>query len=89
MQQPTSRALKLEAAVLADAGLAAESFDIGGGLGQKGDRRPYRFALQQYTCNYEGGGLKLAFSLPKGCYATIVLKEITKQQTEELPGDDD
>lgn len=89
MQQPTGRALELEAAVLGDAGLTAESFDIGGGLGQKGDRRPYRFALQQYTCNYENGGLKLGFSLPKGCYATIVLKEITKQESGELGGDDE
>ncbi|MBX3474647.1 MAG: tRNA pseudouridine(13) synthase TruD [Planctomycetes bacterium] len=89
MQQPSGPTQQLEAAVLAEAGLTLDSFDIGGGLGQKGDRRPYRFALRDTACEYLEGSLKLAFTLPKGCYATIVLKEITKQDSAELPGDDD
>lgn len=89
MQQPAARTLELESAVLAEAGLTAESFDIGGGLGQRGDRRAYRFPLRDVACEYMDGSLKLGFTLPKGCYATIVLKEITKQDAAELPGDED
>jgi len=89
MQQPATRALELETAILAEAGLTAESFDIGGGLGQRGDRRAYRFPLRDVACEYMDGNLKLAFTLPKGCYATIVLKEITKHDAAELPSDDE
>jgi tRNA pseudouridine13 synthase len=80
MQQPTGRAAELEQAVLAEAGLTPQSFEVGGGLSQKGDRRAYRFALRDVQSDYdaESHALKLAFTLPKGCYATVVLKEITK-----------
>lgn len=90
MQQPTDREAELETAVLADAGLTPESFEVGGGLSQKGDRRPYRFALRDVAVRHDGAAnaLILAFSLPKGCYATIVLKEITKQAVD-LPGSEE
>jgi tRNA pseudouridine13 synthase len=78
MQPPAGEVLALEQAVLAEAGLTAESFDAGGGLSQKGDRRPLRFRLEAPELGYEEGSLRLAFTLPKGCYATVVLKEVVK-----------
>ncbi|MBE7492059.1 MAG: tRNA pseudouridine(13) synthase TruD [Planctomycetes bacterium] len=89
MQQPAGRALELEQAVLAEAGLTLEAFDMGGGLSQRGDRRPLRFPLREAELGYADGSLKLAFVLPKGCYATVVLKEITKQAAAALPGGED
>ncbi len=91
MQQPAGKVLEFEQQVLADCGLTPESFDMGGGLGQKGDRRAYRFPLRdvQTTHDAEQRTLKLSFSLPKGCYATIVLKEITKQDQSVLPTEGD
>lgn len=80
MQQPQGRMAELEAAVLAGEKLTPEMFDIGRGLSQKGDRRPLRFAVQEVDSRYESGALKLSFALPKGCYATVLLREITKQE---------
>jgi tRNA(Glu) U13 pseudouridine synthase TruD len=55
-------------------------WDIGRGLSQKGDRRPYRFVASEVGSDYDAGAraLHLRFTLPKGCYATVLLKEITK-----------
>ncbi|MCF6228313.1 MAG: tRNA pseudouridine(13) synthase TruD [Planctomycetes bacterium] len=79
MQQPDGEVLKLEQAVLADYGLDEQAFKLGKGLSQKGDRRALRFALSEASCNFDAGDLRLAFTLPKGCYATVILKEITKE----------
>jgi tRNA(Glu) U13 pseudouridine synthase TruD len=54
-------------------------FDVGRGLSQKGDRRPLRFAVREVHSHYADGALTLRFALPKGCYATVLLREITKQ----------
>jgi tRNA pseudouridine13 synthase len=80
MQMPEDQALTLEQEILAKAGLTLHSFDLGRGLSQKGDRRPLRFKMTDPEVAYEAGEkcLRLAFSLPKGCYATVVLKEVTK-----------
>ena len=85
MQQPSGRESDLEQSVLAQAGLKSPDFEVGGGLSQKGDRRAYRFALRDVAAGYDSGAraLKLAFTLPKGCYATVVLKEITKDTNGE------
>lgn len=78
MQQPEGKIHELEQEVLASYNLDEQAFKLGKGLSQKGDRRPLRFALSEASCNYEDGNLRLQFTLPKGCYATVVLKEITK-----------
>lgn len=80
MQQPQGRMAELESAVLADEQLTPQIFDTGRGLSQKGDRRPLRFAVQEVNSRHEDGTLKLSFKLPKGCYATVLLREITKQE---------
>ena len=76
----TGRQGELELQVLNNAGLRAEMWDIGRGLSQKGDRRPFRFAATEVGAEYDAAesALRLKFTLPKGCYATVLLKEITK-----------
>ncbi|MCC7508804.1 MAG: tRNA pseudouridine(13) synthase TruD [Planctomycetes bacterium] len=78
MLQPQGRELELESAVLAAEQLTPQAFDAGRGLSQKGDRRPLRFRAADTQTDYADGNLTLCFSLPKGCYATVLLREITK-----------
>jgi tRNA pseudouridine13 synthase len=78
MTQPAGAVLELEQRVLANAGFTAESFDLGGGLRMEGERRPLRVPLGEATFQAEGDRLQLEFSLPKGSYATSVVREITK-----------
>lgn len=67
---------ELETAILAEAGLTLENFAQ---ARVEGTRRPGRLSLP--TIDYSSGddGLHLAFFLPKGSYATIVVREFTKQ----------
>ncbi|MBZ0135030.1 MAG: tRNA pseudouridine(13) synthase TruD [Planctomycetes bacterium] len=69
---------ELEQQVLTESGLTPGMWDIGRGLSQKGDRRPFRFVASKVGAEYADGALNLTFTLPKGCYATVLLKEITK-----------
>lgn len=66
---------ELEAAALAELGLAAESFDLPQKL-TEGARRPLRVPLWDPEVSVEGEDLVLAFGLPRGAYATSVLREI-------------
>jgi tRNA pseudouridine13 synthase len=67
-----------EELILAGEGITLESFDLGNGLRMEGERRPLRVSLGEPSLFLEGDGLHLEFSLPKGSYATSVLREITK-----------
>jgi len=78
MKSPAGAPLELEQQVLAEADIRAEEFDLGGGLRMEGERRPLRVPLADASFCCEGDGLVLEFSLPKGSYATSVLREITK-----------
>ncbi len=84
MMQPKGREQEIELAVLEDAKLTLESFEIGKGLSQKGDRRPYRYRATDLEAAYDTDALTLKFALPKGCYATVLLKEITKDERVDL-----
>lgn len=66
-----------EAAVLAEAELTLEDFAKGGADSQ-GARRPYRVPLDDARAETDGDGLVVAFRLPRGAYATNVLRELTK-----------
>jgi tRNA pseudouridine13 synthase len=77
MMPATGRQGDLEAAILADEGLALEDFRVGNGIQAKGTRRPLRFRIQEPELWYEDG-LMLRFWLARGCYATTVLGEIMK-----------
>ncbi|MBM3988893.1 MAG: tRNA pseudouridine(13) synthase TruD [Planctomycetes bacterium] len=88
MSAPAGRPLEVEQAVLAEAGHAAEAFAHHGPLQWQGSRRPLRFPLGEASCeagrDEHGEFLELRFSLPPGCYATSVLRELL-----ETPASDD
>jgi tRNA pseudouridine13 synthase len=78
MTQPAGVVLEMEQSILSGAGFSAGSFDLGGGLRMEGQRRPLRVPLGEPSFQVAGDLLGLEFSLPKGSYATSVVREITK-----------
>jgi tRNA pseudouridine13 synthase len=68
----------MEQRILEDVGLSCDAFDSGNGVRMEGERRPLRVPLGDATCLLEGDTLQMEFSLPKGSYATSVVREITK-----------
>lgn len=68
----------LERALLDKEQLRPEDFRLPGGLGMEGERRPLRVPLSGACARREGADLIVSFSLPKGSYATSVLREIMK-----------
>lgn len=76
---------RLEREILAAHGLGWSDFTA-----RRGARRVSRVALDGAEARVEGDGLVVAFSLPKGAYATTVLREIMKidvDEPDELPED--
>ncbi|MEJ2698125.1 MAG: tRNA pseudouridine(13) synthase TruD [Desulfuromonadales bacterium] len=69
----------MEQALLEKEGLRLEDFRLGEGLGMEGERRPLRVPLGEAEALQEGGDLVLSFSLPRGSYATAVLREVMKE----------
>lgn len=83
-------AAEREAEVLADNGLSPESF-AGFGKLMSGTRRHNLVYLDDLTADWEPEGLRLAFTLPSGCYATVLLREVMKapaEPEEEPPGEE-
>lgn len=78
MMQPQGESRALEERILAEQGLSLDSFGAQSGVAMEGQRRPLRVPLGEPSCTPEGDGLRLEFTLPKGSYATSVLREITK-----------
>lgn len=78
MKPPAGVVLAMEQQILADEGIQPEGFDLGSGLRMDGERRPLRVPLGEHGVSFEGNNLVLEFSLPKGSYATSVVREITK-----------
>lgn len=79
-------AAEREAAVLHDRGLSPRSFDGFGKL-LLGTRRHNQVYVDDLAAAWEPDGLRLAFTLPAGSYATVLLREVMKGSFEE-PGDD-
>ncbi len=50
---------------------------------RRGDRRLIRFPLRDWGVEASPEGLWLSFFLPKGAYATAVLREVMKRNPEE------
>ena len=69
----------LEALVLAKFGLRWVDF-----ASRRGDRRISRIALGEVAVTDEEDGLTVSFALPKGSYATCVLREIMKVDVDAL-----
>jgi tRNA pseudouridine13 synthase len=66
-----------EAAVLEEAGLAPTAF-AGFGKLLQGTRRPNLVYPEELSAVTEPAGIRLTFILPAGCYATVLLREVTK-----------
>ncbi|SDL25945.1 tRNA pseudouridine13 synthase [Geoalkalibacter ferrihydriticus] len=74
----TAQAGLLEESLLAEAGLNLESFRLPAGLTMEGERRPLRVPLHQPAAHPLDADLEVTFSLPRGSYATSVIREIIK-----------
>lgn len=81
----TAQAGILEESLLTKEGLSAQSFHLPAGLSMEGARRPLRVALQQLHIDESEQGLRLEFFLERGSYATSVLREIMKNEEDQLP----
>lgn len=68
----------LEEALLEKEKIKLEDFSLGRGLSMSGERRPLRVPLTDATAEIDGDDIILSFSLPKGSYATSLLREIIK-----------
>jgi tRNA pseudouridine13 synthase len=78
MKLPQGKPLEVEEGLLGREGLTLESFNLPGGLRMDGERRPLRVPLADAHATQDEEGLVLEFSLPRGSYATSVLREIMK-----------
>lgn len=78
MLLPDGAVAAMEGAVLDAAGLSPESFTRDGQFRTEGERRPLRVPLMDPKAWMDGEELLLEFALPKGAYATSVLREIMK-----------
>lgn len=78
MKLPEGLPREMEEAALREEGLELASFELPGGLRMEGERRPFRIPLRELSVSMDEHGLMLGFSLPRGAYATSVLREIMK-----------
>lgn len=78
MKQPAGAVWELERGILAQTGIELTQFDLAGGLRLEGERRPLRVPVSDLSWNGVGAVLTVEFSLPKGSYATSLLRELLK-----------
>ena len=77
LMRAASAVAAAEDALLAEEGLTGEAFRRGGGE-TEGARRAYRFRAAALELAAEGADCTLTFELPKGSYATVLLRELMK-----------
>jgi tRNA pseudouridine13 synthase len=77
MKQPAGDIALREAAILRDYKLQPEDFQRYQQL-TNGTRRPFLVFPQDLAISEEPEGLRFQFTLPSGCYATVVLREFQK-----------
>lgn len=86
MTEPMGSAAEIEQRVLADEGVSRNLFDSKY-YRVKGGRRPLRFqpgeAKIKLGADRRGTYLELSFSLPRGCYATCLLRELFEEEVIE------
>jgi tRNA pseudouridine13 synthase len=84
MWAATDEAAELEAAVLAENPVTLEHFDA---FGVEGTRRLGRLLLPD--CMVEANealqGVTISFTLPKGAFATTILREVMKVEAAQIP----
>jgi tRNA pseudouridine13 synthase len=81
MRWPAGEARAQEEALLEEAGLDASHLERMGRAGE-GTRRPVRVRLDAPELEPVEDGFELAFGLPAGSYATVVLREALKEPTQ-------
>jgi tRNA pseudouridine13 synthase len=81
MKTPANQPLWDEETVLAESGLEMSDFRRFKKL-TSGTRRPYLIFLQELDIEREGDGLKFTFELPKGTYATSLMREFQRETLE-------
>jgi tRNA pseudouridine13 synthase len=75
---------RAEGALLTEEGLTLDDFRRGRGE-TEGTRRAYRIRFAPEEVALDPNGLLLAFELPKGCYATVLLREVMKDEADPGP----
>ena len=78
MKRPEGAVRVLEDEILEQSGISLPQFDLSGGLRLEGERRALRVPLGETAWHLDDDVLRLEFSLPKGSYATSVVRELTK-----------
>jgi tRNA pseudouridine13 synthase len=88
MWAATGEAAALEAEILAESPVTLEQFDA---FGMDGTRRLGRLLLQDCTveANEELQGVTISFFLPKGAFATTILREVMKVDEARIAVMDD
>jgi tRNA pseudouridine13 synthase len=88
MWAATGEAAALEAEILAQSQVKMEHFDA---AGVEGTRRMGRLLLPDCTveANEQLQGVTISFSLPKGAFATTILREVMKVDEAQLPAVDE
>ncbi len=91
MIRPSGLEGEIEDEVLAaEGGIDLQRFDgVFPGIRLKGERRALRFPIREITVAQEGDVLVLSFFLPRGCYATAVLRELMKGALAHHPAASD
>ena len=91
MSLPTGEPLRIEEAVMAQAHLHPEDFKKEGGERVKGARRPLRVKPEDFDLtggvDEHGPHITVAFTLPAGSFATVLLRELTKDREPITPTD--
>lgn len=77
MPRAAGAVAEFETGLLSAEGMTLEDFKRGRDE-TEGGRRPYRIFLGEPVLEQEGNALRLAFGLPRGAYATVVVRELTK-----------
>ncbi|MGH7215349.1 MAG: tRNA pseudouridine(13) synthase TruD [Tepidisphaeraceae bacterium] len=90
MTLPQGRPLEIEQEVLGAFHLSPESFRSAGRLKVKGARRPLRVKPTKFDLaggvDEHGSHITVAFTLPSGAFATILMRELMKGgQTDQTP----
>ena len=82
MTLPQGEPLNVEQAVMAEQGLKPDDFRDTGRLKVKGARRPLRAAAEDVNlaagADENGVHITVAFTLPAGSFATVLLRELMK-----------
>jgi len=77
MQRPEGDVDAAEQAMLTAEGLSLDSFRRLGSIAE-GTRRPLAVPVMDATWSLDGSTVELAFTLPAGSYATVLLDDVMK-----------